>query len=345
MAKILPNHESSVSIAAHALIQNELVAIPTETVYGLAGNATHALTVAKIFSAKERPSFDPLIVHIPSSLNPWKWIEERKIIHTSRIPEKDLIVLQALTQKFWPGPLTLVLPQGENIPDIVTSGLGRVGVRMPDHALTQAVLAECGLPLAAPSANRFGRISPTTAQAVQEELGDRIEFILDGGPSRVGVESTVLLFDEVHALKTQACFQILRPGGLIREEIEKVLSDHGYSLGELVTSQASAPSPGLTDSHYAPRKPTFRISQFEKLPKEILRSKIDEFHKKWGSVSVLKPESLGSDDVEAAAVLFSRLREFDADPHTKAILIFMHEKTTGLWAAIRDRLMRASVEL
>lgn len=336
MAQVLPNHETSVTLAAQTLKQGELVGIPTETVYGLAGNATDANAVAKIFSTKARPSFDPLIVHIPESNEPWSWLEKKKIVQLNTIPTKDLETIKKLTENFWPGPLTLVLPKGEAVPDIVTSGLNRVGVRMPDHPLTQAVLKLCDLPLAAPSANRFGRISPTTAKAVDEEIGDRIGLILDGGTSRVGVESTVLLYDE-----TSSSFQILRPGGVSKEDLEKVLA---RKISEKTTGAILAP--GMTESHYAPRKPTFRFANYEKLSETEKNARLKTFAEKWNSFALLTPEMLSKtlNDVEAAATLFQSLRKLDAETHTQAILVVLPEKENGLWAAIRDRLTRASVE-
>ena len=194
----------SVEHAASILRAGGLVALPTETVYGLAANALDPVAVAKIFAAKERPFFDPLIVHLAEL----SWLPKV----ASEFPP----IAQKLAKRFWPGPLTLVLPKTDAVPDLVTSGLPNVAVRIPDHELTRKVLRLADVPVAAPSANPFGRLSPTTAEHVRRQLGDRVDAILDGGPCRVGVESTILKIDGNRAT-------LLRLGGAPIEEIESLI--------------------------------------------------------------------------------------------------------------------------
>src|SRR5579871_1590015 len=215
--------------AAETLKRGGLVAIPTETVYGLAANALDVRAVAKIFAAKDRPFFDPLIVHL-AELSWWP-----------RVATEFPPMARKLAERFWPGPLTLILPKSDSIPDLVTSGMSTVGVRVPDHPLTRELLRLADVPAAAPSANPFGRLSPTTAEHVRRQLGDRVDFILDGGPCRVGVESTI-----VHVEGDVAT--LLRPGGVPLEEIEAVIGPVHLSA----SSPQNAPAaPGMLDGHYA----------------------------------------------------------------------------------------------
>jgi L-threonylcarbamoyladenylate synthase len=193
-----------VNRASQLLREGQLVGIPTETVYGLAANALDADAVLRIFEAKGRPHFDPLIMHLPDA--------DAVKVHVRDIPPMALQLMDA----FWPGPLTLVLPKQSHVPDIVTSGLDTVAVRVPSHPMTQALLRQLDFPLAAPSANLFGHVSPTTAQHVNAQLGDRIPYILDGGATTVGLESTIVGFEE--GIPT-----IYRLGGLGVEEIERVV--------------------------------------------------------------------------------------------------------------------------
>ena len=191
--------------ACDALQRGEVVAIPTETVYGLAAVAWDSAAVTKIFAAKERPLFDPLIVHVPQT---WRTIRElgsHRVVDESKVTAGMGRIAEALMEAFWPGPLTLILPRHESIPDLVTSGLDRVGVRMPAHPVAADLLTMLNAPLAAPSANRFGRISPTTSSHVMSELGDRIPYIVEGGACEVGVESTVALVEDQRIV-------LLRPG-------------------------------------------------------------------------------------------------------------------------------------
>jgi L-threonylcarbamoyladenylate synthase len=302
--------------AARILKNGGLVAIPTETVYGLAANALDTEAVLKIFQAKNRPSFDPLIVHIArlSQLNEL----------ASSIPDSA----KTLIKEFWPGPLTVVLPKNDIVPDLVTSGLPSVGIRMPSHPLTHELLSLLPFPLAAPSANPFGYISPTTAQHVAEQLGDRVDYILDGGPSAVGVESTIVSFEgEVP--------QILRWGGLELEQLKPF-------LGTFDSSQQSSDNPsapGMLSSHYAPRKRVI-IGELDELIKKHIE-------KDCSYLSFQKPydipgEVLSStgDIREAARNLFAAMRRLDS---TKGDLILTElVPDTGLGRAINDRLKRAA---
>lgn len=192
MAELLQPTAENLARAGEALRRGELVGMPTETVYGLAGNALDAEAVARIFAVKERPTFDPLIVHVAPELRGLDAFGEAELVDVAALDGDARTHIEALISRFWPGPLTLVLPRGARVPDLVTSGLATVAVRMPRHPVAQALIRAAQRPLAAPSANRFGRISPTSAADVQAELGDRIGLILDGGSSEVGVESTVL---------------------------------------------------------------------------------------------------------------------------------------------------------
>ncbi len=218
----------NIQIAATFIKEGKLVAFPTETVYGLGGNALDPLAVAKIFEMKERPSFDPLIVHIAEGDD----IEQ--------LTEKTDERIFQIIDRFWPGPLTLVLPKSEVVPDIITSGLSTVGIRMPDSEIALELIRTSGCPIAAPSANKFGRISPTNAAHVKKQLPD-VDYILDGGNTKVGIESTIISI-------TDKGFQILRNGIITREEIAEILPyDDTTRLKEIV-------APGMLKSHYSPAK-------------------------------------------------------------------------------------------
>lgn len=218
--------------SAALLTEGQLVAIPTETVYGLAGNALDENAVLQIFKAKNRPKFDPLIVHLPGIEQIHNYVEF--------IPDE----LKALAEAFWPGPLTLLLPKKSIIPDLVTSGLGKVGVRVPNHPLTRSLLDLVDFPLAAPSANPFGYISPTSASHVAHHLGDKLSYILDGGSCDVGLESTIVGMEQGQVI-------IYRLGGISVSEIEKLVGN----VLILPQSSSNPQSPGMLKSHYAPRKP------------------------------------------------------------------------------------------
>jgi L-threonylcarbamoyladenylate synthase len=304
--------------AASLLKQGELVAVPTETVYGLAGNALDVNVVAKIFAVKNRPRFDPLIVHVPSLAEAEKYVAE--------IPKKA----ERLTQLFWPGPLTLLLPKKDYlIPPLVTSGLATVGIRCPDHALTRELLAKLSFPLAAPSANPFGYVSPTTPQHVNNQLGGKIRYILDGGVCEIGIESTIVGFDHDKVI-------VYRLGGLSLEKIEAAIGQV-----EVLTHSTSNPlAPGQLKSHYAPSKKMV-IGKIESLLQEypVHASGILSFTKNY-QVPYQRILSPSGTTEEAAKNLFQYLRDFDGMPIDIVLAELLPE--TGLGRAINDRLKRAA---
>ncbi|WP_323757399.1 L-threonylcarbamoyladenylate synthase [Roseivirga sp.] len=311
-----------IDVAKAILEQGGLVAIPTETVYGLAGNAFDIDAVAKIFKTKDRPTFDPLIVHVDSF--------ERLSEFTEELPDKAV----QLTKVFWPGPLTILLKRKAVISDLVTAGLETVAVRMPRHELTRELLKSLNFPLAAPSANPFGYISPTTAQHVQQQLGDKIEYILDGGDCRVGVESTIVSFeDEVP--------KVLRLGGISVEEIEQVIGK--VEVNSHSSSQPQAP--GMLKSHYAPKKKIISIEDFDEGMNDLSACGFLRFNKPdhrfllENQIILSESENLN----EAAKNLFGSLRALDQNPNINIIVVsFVPE--LGLGRAINDRLRRATAK-
>lgn len=318
---------NDIKIAAGLLRKGEVVAIPTETVYGLAANAYNEEAVLKIFQAKQRPAFDPLIVHL-HSLD-----QVKEVVSFSELTRKDMRKeAEALMEKFWPGPLTLVLPRSARVPDLVTSGLATVAVRMPAHPMALELLRSLAFPLAAPSANPFGYVSPTTAQHVEDQLGEKIPYILDGGPCTVGVESTIIGWES-----DEGQWVLYRPGGTPVAEIEAVIGAVGVAK-----KQVMPVSPGTLESHYAPRKPVF-IGDIKALLKEhagqcVAVIAFTEKHDAWRT-EVLSPTG---DPAEAARHLFAALRSLDTS-NADVILaeVFPQE---GLGAAINDRLRRASAK-
>lgn len=311
---------SDISTARQFLQQGELVAIPTETVYGLAANAYDAQAVARIFEAKNRPEFDPLIVHTHSLEAAYDFVSD---IHP------DLL---KLAEAFWPGPLTLLLPRQDNIPDLTTSGLPRVGVRVPAHLLTLSLLRELDFPLAAPSANPFGYISPTTAAHVQKQLGRHIPYILDGGPCEVGLESTIVGEEDNRLI-------IYRLGGLSVDAIESVVGNVSIQL-----NQSSNPkAPGQLKSHYAPRKPLF-VGNIESLRTSHAGTKAGFLlfgePAPWHQNALVRNLSPTQNYKEAAANLFAYLRELDESEAEVILCDVLPGMSLGL--AINDRLRRAA---
>ena len=303
--------------AGKILESGGLVAIPTETVYGLAGNALNEEGVSRVFLVKNRPSFDPLIVHVSGSERLREFAEE--------IPA----VAERLTEAFWPGPLTILLKRKNIIPDLVTSGLERAGFRCPAHPLTLELLRNLPFPLAAPSANPFGYISPTTAGHVEEQLGSKIEYILDGGPCTVGIESTIIGFENDQPV-------LYRHGGIGIEALEKFVGKIRLQL-----SSGGGPSaPGQLISHYAPRKKlilgnlSLLIEQFKNEKYGVLSFRADY------GVKFQRVLSSGGDTSEAARNLFRFMRELDASPVDFILAETAPEE--GLGSAINDRLTRAS---
>jgi L-threonylcarbamoyladenylate synthase len=339
--------------AARLLAAGELVAIPTETVYGLAANALNAKAVARIFEVKNRPHFDPLIVHVGAGQGP----ESPMSGMTSMGPCRDAAKAEAylrrmldpyvrefpawalkLARASWPGPLTLVLPRKPIIPDIVTSGLDTVALRIPAHFATLKLLESLSFPLAAPSANPFGFVSPTTAQHVIDQLGGKIPYVLDGGPCGIGLESTIV--GEVNGAPS-----VLRLGGMRLEEIEAVIGKVA-----LATSGGKPLAPGNLDSHYAPRTPLYfddlGYTQRGFAPGEIAMLL---YMKELAGVPVDQQRVLSplGDLNEAAQRLFAAMRELDALCAARGLKAIFTQKfpDSGLGRAINDRLKRASVSV
>ena len=308
---IVTANEETIAQAARILRSGGLVAFPTETVYGLGADATNGQAVARIFEAKGRPRFNPLIAHV-----------------ADLAAARDLAdfgdAALALATKFWPGPLTLVLPLRAGgrflISELVTAGLDTLALRVPAHPIARRLLAAAGVPIAAPSANISGRVSPTSARHVEEDLGPAVDMILDGGPAQTGLESTIVVLSPVPTL--------LRPGGLPREQIEALL---GFKLQDY--RETGVRAPGQLASHYAPRA-TLRLDAKSAGPGELLlgfgpRAPV-------GALNL----SRNGDLREAAANLFAFLRALDAQGPAQIAVMPIPE--TGLGEAINDRLRRAS---
>lgn len=326
---IRSGHDPDVIADAAARVRaGELVAFPTETVYGLGANAFDAVAVARVFAIKDRPTFDPLIVHVaaPADL--------AALVRQDALADPRVVTL---VEHFWPGPLTLVLAKRDVVPGIVTAGLGTVGVRMPDHPLAVALIREAGVPIAAPSANRFGGISPTRAEHVARQLGDRIGLIVDGGPCRVGVESTVLLLADGGAV-------LLRPGGVPHEAIEAVIGRVAIASDDLAPSLA----PGRATSHYAPAARLVLVAA-DATPAadgrrigllaatDAGRREAEAVGGPFAAVEVLSPRG---DPVESAARLFEALHALDAAGLDEIVAQPVPED--GLGRALMDRLRRAA---
>lgn len=320
---------------AVALLQaGEIVALPTETVYGLGADAFNPEAVAKIFAAKERPDFDPLIVHIASF---------QDLKRVANVPPQIEATVKRLANEFWPGPLTIILPKTAEVPDIVTSGLPTVGVRQSGHPIFRAINQALGNPIAAPSANRFGRISPTSASAVMKELEGKIPLIVDAGACNEGLESTIIRIEPREGKKP--IFYLHRAGPITREQLQK------FGKVEKVKPADKIQSPGQLESHYAPVTP-FRVLEKPEdfTPEEgksyaLLSYKGEEggeyvrMHD-WDSVVALSPGS--GKLAEAAIRLFYLMREMDEMGFDEIIAEPVSE--TGLGVAIMDRLRRASAQ-
>jgi L-threonylcarbamoyladenylate synthase len=313
--------EDAVESAVYLLSGGYPVALPTETVYGLAAWATNPSAVLRIFNVKDRPSFDPLIVHLPDP----GWMDG-----VAAIPKGDRALVDKLVRKFWPGPLTLVLPKKDLIPDVVTSGLPTVAVRISAHPVFQAVIRSFGQPLAAPSANRFGRISPTTAQHVMEELGGKIHLIVDGGPATHGVESTVITLRE-------ESIWILRNGPITADDLRP------FAETVAVATRGTLPNaPGQLKSHYAPQTPLRLLGMGERPVGEVgrrvgLLAWCGAEEHDFAAVEIL---SRKGDLKEAAATLFAKLRQLDHAKLDRIVAEPVPEK--GLGIAINDRLRKAA---
>lgn len=307
--------------AVELLRKGEVVAFPTETVYGLAADALNPIAVAKVFEAKERPRFDPLIVHVPGE----DWLER-----VAKIDNRSHAQIEKLISQFWPGPLTLILGRQAIIPDIVTAGLDTVAVRMSSHPVFAEIISAFGKPLAAPSANRFGRISPTTAQHVFDELSGRIPLIIDAGPTAHGIESTIIA---VHDNK----IDVLRRGPITAEQLAE------FGKIDIVSASREISAPGQLPSHYSPKTPLRLIDNAESFVLAanyrvgLLAWNLTRPEERFAAVRTLSERQ---DLREAAANLFRCLRELDE--LDLDLIVAERVPAQGLGAAILDRLERAS---
>lgn len=317
--KLLKPTDENVNLAAKVIIEGGLVALPTETVYGLGANGLDPIAVARIFEAKNRPAFNPLILHISN------------LEQLDTIAVVDHEAIDNLIKNFWPGPLTLVLKKKELVPDIVTAGNETVAVRMPDNRIALNLINKTGRPIAAPSANAFGFLSPTTAEHVVNQLGESVDIILDGGQCSIGVESTIIQV-------TDEGYYLLRPGGLPAESVE-------YELGNKLLQKAdevSPSSPGQLKYHYAPRIPIkfideVDLTEFENKKIGALFLRENSYGFDFESVQYLSQKG---DFREAAANLFSALHTLESEE----LDVILAEKVeeTGLGKAIMDRLRKGA---
>lgn len=330
----LDEESPAIAKAVGVLREGKVVALPTETVYGLAGDAFNPEALAQIFEVKERPHFDPLIVHIG---------RKSDLDKVAQVPAEVAEVVAALAENFWPGPLTLVLPRHPDVPDLVTSGLDTVAVRMPDHPVMKGVARDFG-PLAAPSANRFGRISPTSAAAVEEELGGRIPLIVNGGACRDGLESTII---SVEAGEKRPQFRLLRAGPVVKEDLQK----YGKVIKAGRVTDKKLAAPGQLPSHYAPScqvevvediksytfdpDKSYGLLAYKGLPKDGYVEAHD-----WEAQEVLSPGN--GKLAEAAVRLFYCLRSLDASGVD--VIVAQPVSHVGLGVAIMDRLNRAAAD-
>jgi L-threonylcarbamoyladenylate synthase len=311
---VLPPTPDNITAAARYLAQGGLVAFPTETVYGLGADATNAFAVAALYAAKGRPSFNPLIIHVPGAELAWRF----------GVPTE---AARALAAAFWPGPLTLVLTKQPNsgLAYLATAGLDTVAIRVPAHRIALQLIGQAGRPIAAPSANKSGRVSPTMASHVAADFGNELSIIIDGGATEVGVESTIVDVTGARAV-------LLRPGGVPRAEIERVL---GVPLMDAAIDPHAPTAPGQLASHYAPRA-AVRLNAHEVHAGEALMA----FGAPLAHAGQMANLSLRGDLLEAAANLFSMLRALDASgAHAIAV---MPIPQAGLGEAINDRLQRAA---
>ncbi len=314
---------ATIAAAVEILRAGGLVAIPTETVYGLAADASNPSALRRLYTVKGRPAEHPVIVHIASIEALPRWAAE--------VPD----AARRLAEACWPGPLTLILPRSASVPDEVTGGRASVGLRVPDHPLTLALLRAFDGGLAAPSANRFGRVSPTTAEDVRADLGDEVDLVLDGGPCSVGVESTIV------DCSGDGPPRILRPGGVTAERIEAIL---GYAVHSAMSSEGNAP--GTLPAHYAPRAEVIVVEdQAAAIAMAVRHSTAGA---RAGLLTAQPVEATGlvaglvaGETADAyAAVLYDRLRE--ADRLGLDVLVVVPPPAVGVGVAVRDRLARAA---
>jgi len=331
--------KAAVAEAVSLLSTGEVVALPTETVYGLAADALNAAAVAKIFEAKERPTFDPLIVHLP---------HRKDLDLVAEVPADIAATIDKLTHKFWPGPLTIILPKKPAVPDLVTSGLPTVAVRVSADPVFMRVCRQLDKPLAAPSANRFGSISPTSASAVRAELDGRIPLILDGGASSHGLESTII---KVEANSPKPFISILRPGPITHDDLKEFgIIKHAFKKKAAAEGEA-AEAPGMTESHYAPRTALRLLASpddFAPIPGNryallSYRGEPDDGYlelAEWEGIHILSPGK--GKIIECGVRLFYALRELDKLGVDEIIAEPVSEQGIGM--AVMDRLRRASAK-
>lgn len=329
--------EENIILASKYIKEGKLVAFPTETVYGLGANALNKIAAAKIFEVKNRPTFDPLIVHIANKEDIYNYVENIN---------EDIL---KLINEFWPGPLTLVLKKKKVIPDIVTAGLDTVAIRIPNNEIALKLIKYSNLPIAAPSANPFNYISPTTSKAVLETIGDKIDIILDGGKTKFGLESTIITFDEQNQII------LLRPGALEIEKIEKLLNKK-----IILYNKPKIISPGQSKHHYKPYKKLIIIKNLnnsntnkfiEKIQKEfnfnelyllltLKNIELENFKKKYKLDFIIDYLSETNDYYEIASNLFEKLRL--ADKSDKKIILINEVSKNSLGLAIMNRLEKAT---
>jgi L-threonylcarbamoyladenylate synthase len=315
MSDVMPVAGTKIEYAAELLRSGKLVAFPTETVYGLGANALDAEAVARIFEAKGRPTSSPIIVHVSS-------FEMVRSVTAEWPPDAE-----ALAQNFWPGALTLVLKKKAVVPDLVTAGMDTVGVRMPSHPIALALIRCANLPVAAPSANRFTELSPTTAEHVRKSLGDRVDYILDGGPCAVGIESTVLSLAGGKAV-------LLRPGGIARAQIEAVIGP----VSQPAEAMAGAhPSPGMHPRHYSPRTKLLLVRNGD-VPEEGRGAYLQINTSPHRDVAELM--KMPAESAEYAAVLYRILHNLDSEGYDWIAVEVPSDEHE--WEAVLDRLTRAA---
>ena len=322
------SQQQNIDDAADRLRAGQVVAFGTETVYGLGANAFDERAVARVFELKGRPRFDPLIVHVEDA---------------SRVEQLVTVFPAAarmLAEAFWPGPLTLVLPKRDAVPDLVTSGLSTVAVRVPGHPMARAMIEASATAIAAPSANRFGGVSPTTAQHVRDEFGDAVP-VLDGGPCETGVESTVVAFEQ------DGSATVLRLGGVTVEAMREVIDEVAIAEKRAHDSGPAPASPGMLDKHYAPRTPMELVDLIDPASIDadeaarvgllLYLDRGESLADHFGAVEVLTPKA---DPAEAAANLFGAVRRLDASGVERILAERAPAQSLGL--AINDRLTRAA---
>ncbi len=333
MTELRPASSEAIDHAAAIIRAGGLVAFPTETVYGLGADAASAAAVARIFEAKQRALNDPLIVHV----EPERW---STVADAARLTSAQHRRVETLAKAFWPGPLTLVLPRRAHLPALLSAGLDSVAVRVPDHPIAQALIARSGCAIAAPSANRFGHVSPTTAAHVLSDLDGRIDLVLDGGPTRIGVESTVLSL--LHEPP-----RVLRPGGVTLEMLRQSGVTAVAEQTVLHTAEAQ-PAPGMLASHYAPRAAVEILADLE----HLLARRMEHVSAGRRCGLLITDEQraqcagrhpqfvMGSSIDDIARALYAGLRALD-DSGVGVILV-THVQADGLGLAVRDRLSRAA---